>query len=138
MSDPTAPDPFNPFADFEVLSHYSRSDAIRDGVLFDLTAEARQSGFKLPLAVTEAVYRSYLDPSPDLIAEGQSLSGRTHDLLHVLRVAILTAPSTDTLFFNVLFVLEPGHPAVPIALKALIHPGDDAEPVITILLPLED
>lgn len=133
-----APSNTNPFADFEVVSRYSRFDAIRDGVLYDLTAEARQCGFKLPLAVTEAVYRSYLDPSPDLIAEGQSREGRTHDLLQVLRVAILTAPSTDTLFFKVLFVLAPGQPAVSIELKALIHPGDDAEPVITILEPLED
>lgn len=128
----------NPFADFEVLSRYSRLDAIRDEVLFDLTAEARQCGFKLPLAVTEAVYRSYLDPSADLITEGQSLAGRTYDLLQVLRVAILTVPSTDLLFFKVLFVLEPGHLAVPVELKALIHPGDEGEPVLTVLLPQED
>lgn len=128
----------DPFADFEVFSRYSRSDAIRDGVLYDLTAEARVSGFKIPLAVTEAVYRSYLDPSPDLIAEGQSREGRTHDLLQILRVAILSAPSTDLLFFKVLFVLEPDRPAVPIKLKALIHPGDAGEPVLTVLLPHED
>jgi len=126
------------FSDFEIISSYSRADAIRDKCLFDLTAEALLCGFKLPLAVTEAVFKDYIDPSPDLIAEGQSREGRTHDLLQVLRVAILTAPSTDMLFFKVLFVLEPGHQAVPIELKALIHSGDEGEPVITILLPLED
>jgi len=126
------------FSDFEVVSSYSRADAIRDKCLFDLTAEARQCGFKLPLAVTESVFKDYLDPSPDLIAEGQSRVGRTLDLLHVLRAAILTAPSTDTLFFKVLFILEPGHPTVPIELKALIHPGDVGEPVLTVLLRHED
>lgn len=126
------------FSDFEVISSYSRADAIRDKCLFDITAEARQAGFKLPFAVTEAVFKDYLDPSPELIAEGQSREGRTLNLLQVLRVAILTAPSTDLLFFKVLFVLEPDRPAVPIKLKALIHPGDAGEPVLTVLLPHED
>jgi len=139
MPDPTAPDdPTDPFAGFELLSVYTRADALRDGVLVDLTDLARQAGFRIPLAVTEAVYRSYLDPSPELANEGQSLAGRAWDLLQVLRFAAAVYPDCSEIHFKVLFVLSPGCPPEPVPLKALCHPGDDGSPVLTILLPQED
>ena len=130
-------DPTDPFTGFEVISVYSRADALRDGVLVDLTDLARQAGFRIPLAVTEAVYRSYLDPSPELIAEGQSRQGRAWDLLQILRFAAAVYPDRSEIHFKVLFVLSPGCPPEPVALKALCHPGDDGEPVLTVLLPNE-
>lgn len=135
---PGSPDSSDPFAGFELIASYSRSDALREGTLHDLSDLAQQSGFVVPVAATAAVFHNYLDPSADLIAEGQSLVGRAHDLLFVLRIAIAASPSTDTLFFKVLFVLAPGRPAVPVPLKALIGPGDSGEPVLTILEPDED
>jgi hypothetical protein len=136
MPDPTSPD--DPFAGFEILSVYSRADALADGVLVDLTDLAREAGFRIPLAVTEAVYRSYLDPSPELIAEGQSFQGRAWDLLQILRFAAAVYPDRSEIHFKVLFVLSPGCSPEPVPLKALCHPGDDGEPVLTILLPSED
>jgi len=131
-------DPADPFTGFEVISVYSRADARRDGVLVDLSDLARQAGFRIPLAVTEAVYRSYLDPSPELIAEGQSFAGRAWDLLQILRFAAAVYPDRSKLRFKVLFVLSPGCPSEPVELKAICGPGDDGEPVLTILLPTED
>ncbi len=131
-------DPTNPFDGFEVISVYSRADALRDGVLVDLSDLAREAGFKIPLAVTEAVYKDYLDPSHELIAEGQSFQGRTWDLLQILRFAAAVYPDRSEIHFKVLFVLTPGCPPEPVPLKALCHPGDEGEPVMTILLPLED
>jgi hypothetical protein len=129
-----ATDPTNPFADFELISVYPRADALRDGVLVDLTDLAREAGFRIPLAVTEAVYRSYLDPSPELANEGQSFAGRAWDLLQILRFAAAVYPDRSEIHFKVLFVLSPGCPPEPVALKALCHPGDDGEPVLTVLL----
>jgi hypothetical protein len=131
-------DPANPFADFELISVYSRADALRDGVLIDLSDLARQAGFRIPLAVTEAVYRSYLDPSPELANEGQSFAGRAWDLLQILRFAAAVYTDRSEIHFKVLFVLSPGCPPEPVPLKALCHPGDNGEPILTVLLPNED
>ena len=139
MSNPTSPDdPTDPFAGFELISVYTRAAALADGVLVDLTDLAHEAGFVIPVAVTEAVYRSYLDPSPEFANEGQSLAGRAWDLLQVLRFAAAVYPDRSELRFKVLFVLTPGCPPEPVPLKALCHPGDDGEPVLTILLPQED
>ena len=130
-------DSLDPFAGFELLSTYLRADALADKVLVDISDEARQLGFRVPVATTAAVY-AYLDPLESLIREGQSLAGRTHDLLSVLRFAGAVHPDRSMLHFRVLFVLTPGCPPEPVALKAIIGPGDSGEPVLTILLPSED
>jgi hypothetical protein len=135
---PGSPDSFDPFEGFELISVYSRADALRDGVLRDLSDLTRPSGFRIPVAATEAVFTSYLDPSPDLIAAGQSLTGRTWDLLQVLLFAISVYPDRSEILFKVLFLMSPASSPVPIELKAICGPGDDASPVLTILLPSED
>lgn len=115
MTNPTSPsDPTDPFAGFEVLSVYTRADALRDGVLVDLSDLAHEAGFRIPLAVTEAVYASYLDPSPELANEGQSFSGRAWDLLQILCFAATVYPDRSEIHFKVLFVLTPGCPPEPV------------------------
>jgi hypothetical protein len=130
--------PSSPFDGFEVISVYTRAQALADGVLVDLSDLAREAGFRVPLAVTETVYKDYLDPSQALADEGQSLQGRAWDMLQVLHFAAAVSPDRDTVFFKVLFALTPGCPPEPVELKALCHPGDDGEPVLTIMLPEED
>jgi hypothetical protein len=129
-------DSSSPFGD--LIYAYSRSDALRDGVLIDLSDLAREAGFKIPFAVTEAVFKEYLDPSPALIAEGQSFQGRAWDVLQNLRFATAVYPNRSEIHVKVLFILEPGYPPEPVPLKAICHPGDDGEPVMTILLEGED
>ncbi len=131
--DPAQPSPFGP-----ILFSYSRQQGLMDGLLVDLSDLAREAGFKIPLAVTEAVFNDYLDPSPALADEGQSLNGRAWDLLQVLYFAAAVNPDRDTIYFKVLFVLTPSCPPEPVELKALCGPGDDGEPVLTIMLPGED
>lgn len=43
----------NIWKDAEVISAYSRRDALEDGVLVDLSDLAREAGFLWPLAVTQ-------------------------------------------------------------------------------------
>jgi hypothetical protein len=123
-----------------VIFSYSRTDAIADGQLLDFSGLAREAGFKIPLAVTETLYHSYIVPALDLVAEGQSITGRLWDVLNVLRYTISKAKSrdTDTVLFKVLFLMTPSSSSVPIDLKAICGPGDDGSPVLTILLPEED
>jgi hypothetical protein len=125
--------PFGP-----VIYAYTRAHALADGVLVDATSLAREAGFVFPVALTETLYHSYIVPALDLVAEGQSIQGRLWDLLFVLRFAIAKAHNADTVLFTVLFLMSSGATLVPIELKAVCGPGDDGEPVLTIMLPDED
>lgn len=125
--------PFGP-----VIYAYTRAQALADGVLVDASDLAREAGYVFPVALTETLFHSYIVPELDLVAEGQSIQGRLWDLLFVLRFAIAKARKTDTILFKVLFLMAPSSTPVPIELKAICGPGDDGEPVLTIMLPDED
>jgi len=118
----------------DVIFSYSRSDALADGVLIDVSGIAKEAGFTIPVAVSDNLYHSYIMPSLDLAKEGQSPSGRLWDTLSVLRYAIKASPSTDRLSLSVLFTMAPDDP-IPVELLAVCGPGDLGEPVITIMLP---
>ena len=45
-----------PWAGFEVIHRYTRAQAIEDGVLVDLTAQARTCGFTVPVAMTATLF----------------------------------------------------------------------------------
>lgn len=121
------------------LHIYTRAQAIDDGVLVDITNYSKDMGFKYPVAVTEAVH-DILNPSCDLKADGQDIIGRTWDMLIILKLYIhkLADDKTDRLDFSPLFVMEKGKKAEPVDLWAQIGPGDNFEPVITIMMQGED
>ena len=117
----------------EVIHAYTRAQALEDGVLADISELAREAGFKFPVAVTQGVWE-VLNPTNELKAAGQDLAGRTWDLLTILRVAIRTASNTDAIRFAPLFLREPGQNIDAVDMWAKCGPGDDAEPVITVML----
>jgi hypothetical protein len=119
------------------LKTYTRAQAIADGVLVDVSELAREAGFRIPVAVTCALWQGYITPPPSTEEEGQSTTGRLWDVLNVLRAAIRSLPANaDTVLFSVLFRMI--EETETVNLKALCGPGDDAEPVVTIMLPDED
>lgn len=122
---------------FEVIHAYSRAQAIEDGVLVDLSSLAREAGFRIPFAVTQAVW-AVLDPVQELESAGQDMKGRAWDMLTILRHAIRSASRTDEVRFAPLFIREPGGSAESVEMWAKCGPGDDAEPVITVMLKGED
>lgn len=123
--------------DMEVIYAYTREQAIEDGELVDLSALAREAGFKYPVAASRAVW-ALLEPSDELKAVGQDLTGRSWDMLNVLRWAIRKSETTDRVAFAPLFLMEPTGRAVPINLWAACGPDDNGEPVITIMRDGED
>ena len=118
--------------DIETNSFYTRKKAIVDGALIDVSRTATEVGFRYPVAVTAAVW-SILVPSQGDLAFGQSAIGRLQEILTVLRTNL---PGGDTAFFDVLIASDNKHETI--RLKAVCGPGDNAEPVITIMLPDED
>ncbi len=129
----------NPFEDAPVIFSYTRAQAIDDGVLVDLTEWAKETGFKAPVACTSTVWQGCVVPPHGTEALGQSERGRGHDLLWMLYVSIKASKNAqrDQILYWVLFLQAPGK-LEEVTLKAHFGPGDDGEPVITIMLPSED
>jgi hypothetical protein len=121
--------------DWPVIFQYSRADAIGDGVLFDLTAPAKETGIKHPVAVTAGVWAVCV-AVPD--SPWNNEAERILDLITMLRLAMLRSVGGDRVDFEVC-VQTGKRKQQTIPLYALCHPGDDGRtPVITVMLPHED
>ncbi len=114
---------------------YTRAQALADGVLVDVTAQARQTGFVWPVAVTRTLW-SMIEEIPVAHAY-QDIAGRLHDVLWMAFLAIRrdTSGGTELLYTVILHTT-----AAPdeVTLKLVTGPGDEGEPVVTIMLPDED
>jgi hypothetical protein len=120
----------------EVIYAYTRAQALEDGVLVDAGALAREAGFSVPVALTEAAWAEVVTTSDADAALGQSVTGRLWDVLMVLRFAARTAAGESELSFEV--SVRHNDRSRNHQLKAVMGPGDDAEPVLTVMLPGED
>ena len=65
--------------DFALIHSYSRQQAIADGVLVDVTSEARETGIPLPTVLTDHLH-GILEKIP-AESQGQDYRGRLHDVL---------------------------------------------------------
>jgi hypothetical protein len=129
------------FQDVEVISSYTRAQAIADGVLVDVSTTAKEAGFRYPVAITATAFNSYVVPDGLAASYGNSVEGRLWDTLSMLRYAI-AKESGPSILFSVLFSMGKqtgrGCYQKEVQLKAICGPGDTMDPVITIMLPEED
>jgi hypothetical protein len=125
------------FENAELIHRYTRADAIRDGVLIDVSTTARAAGFTFPVALTAAAWARCVEVPPGVLCQNEA--GRLWDVLTMLRVAA-SRPSGDPQEVRfVVHVRNDNRERTPLVrLKALCGPGDEGEPVITILMPDED
>lgn len=134
--------------DAEIIHAYTRRQAIEDGVLVDLmppeTKElVENAGIKVPVAMTATAFARCVWPVENAEAEAwlknqcQDLKGRLWDVLWMFRCAS-RGQSADTVLFQ--FVMQDWETKRRrrMTLKAVIHGGDQGEPVITIMFPEED
>ncbi|MCA8137303.1 DUF6573 family protein [Burkholderia cepacia] len=125
----------------EVISVYTRAQAIADGVLIDVTAEAKDAGFKLPVALTVAVWAEVVAWSAEDSARQiqQDEPGRLNDLLWTA-VTLARHHTGNRMPFQHHRVPRGGNGVcrTPIALVMAIGPGDNAEPVVTFMFPSDD
>jgi hypothetical protein len=135
------------FEDFPIIHSYSRAQAIADGVLVDLSdsKEAKEAGFRFPIACTSAVWAQCIEWTADDTARQvpQDQTGRLWDVLYMLQMAIRTRPmgfDGQTLLYRLYVVPRGGKArrARQVVLKVVLGPGDRGEPVFTIMLPTED
>ncbi len=130
----------NPFSEkaneFKVIHTYTRKQAIEDGVLVDVSSTAKEAGINFHVALTSTVWDIYVVPSEKLEGHGQSISGRLWDLLWMFRLKALRT-NTSLMYFSCMMLNEK-ETLEEVKFKALCGPGDNGEPVITIMLPMED
>ena len=126
-----------------VISTYTRAQAIEDGVLIDVGSMAKEAGFKWPVALTADAWAdcvAWTDADSQQQVH-QDQSGRLWDVVYMASHAIRTSKdSGDRLLFQLYRVPRDGHSteAVLVTLKLIVGPGDSGEPVVSILLPNED
>lgn len=108
----------------EVISSYSRKEAIEDGVLIDVSDLGAAGHFKYPVAITTALHEA--------VAKGAGKDPETYNarLLDVFHMMMLAAKAGGSDMF---FRVKVG--ARNLGLWGNCGPGDDAEPVITIGFP---
>lgn len=123
------------FTGEDLIFAYTRAEALADGVLRDITKLAQEAGFRHPTVMSAAAWAATVEPPGD--CPGQSVEGRAWDVLQVLRLRAKEAGQTERVDF-VVYVKQNAVTWRDVALKALVHPGDEGEPVITVMLPGED
>lgn len=121
---------------------YTRRQAIADGMLVDVTATAREAGVTFPVAMTAAAYADCVEWNDEIESRkggtGNSVSGRLWDVVWMFRNQAARGRGSVIDFELYRIPTEGrGTRARRVTLKAVCGPGDDAEPVITIMLPDE-
>lgn len=119
----------------DVIFAYSRAQAIADGVLIDVSGTAKECGFRYPVAVTAAVWGAYVSVPEEVSYQDEM--GRLWDILSMVRFGIKVSPNRSELLFPVMVQNDESGPK-KVTLKAAVGPGDDGEPVFTVMLPNED
>lgn len=135
----------------EVISSYSRAEALADGVLIDVTETAKEAGIVYPVAISQGLWGEYIEV-PESLKGIQDLQGRLWDVLTMFRFSAKTTKMADdgvvesqrcghqTMFFKTIFQMPStrGTPKMEtVSIKSICGPGDNAEPVLTFMLPEE-
>src|SRR3954469_7118260 len=116
------------FSPDDFIHRYTRADALRDGVLIDVSATAREAGFRWPVALTRAAWERCVAVPPGVACQDEA--GRLWDVLFLLALAARRGGGGGVRFG--VHVRNDGRRGTPpmVRLKAVCGPGDDGEPVL--------
>jgi len=125
--------------DDDLIYAYTRSQALDDCVLVDVTQMASEAGFRYPTAITADLH-ARITPNEREKALGQSYEGRLWDVVFLASFAARQAGTQDRCSLDVnLFEAEEAPPhrihRRTLSLWMVVGPGDQGEPVITIGFP---
>lgn len=126
------------FGDFDVIHSYTRADAIRDGVLIDITAnfpDISRQLYKFPVACTAAIW-AIVEAAVADKRHNNDYNGVIWDLLWMSQRGVVRKLDESQHIFRVI-ITGPG-PRRYHDFKVTCHGGDQGEPVLTIMQPWED
>ncbi|HSW59622.1 MAG TPA: DUF6573 family protein [bacterium] len=109
----------------EIISAYTRAQAISDGVLIDISEHTKRM-FNVPVAITKTAF--FKVGGAVGMAEGEEKAIKILILMMLFYFIRNRGQTGDLVNFEVRHI----------KLKALSHPGDNGEHVITIMFPEED
>ena len=123
----------------DIISIYTRREALADGVQKDISGIAGEAGIRYPVFITQGVYAQYV--IVPLGVECQDEQGRLWDVVWMLACAIRREDADSSAFHFQLYVRNSNESeAELVTLLAVCGPRDfdDPRPAITIMLPGED
>jgi hypothetical protein len=124
----------------EVIHTYTRLQASEDGYLVDVSEVAREAGITFPVAMTRAAWVDCVEwaEADSRRQTYQDEAGRLWDVLWMLKLAARRGGSE--IRYQLYRVPRGGRGVRPrlVTLKAICGPGDQGEPVITVMLINED
>jgi hypothetical protein len=124
------------FKETDLIHTYTRADALRDGVLINVSHIAREAGIRWPVALTSAVWERCVAVPPGVACQDEA--ERLWDVLFLLALAARRSEGAKVRFgVHVRNDNREGTPPL-VRLKAHCGPGDGGEPVVTVMLPQED
>jgi hypothetical protein len=124
----------NAFENADLIHSYSRAQAIEDGVLVDVSDIAKEAGFRYPVALTSALWADIQNIPASRSHE--DVQGRLWDALWMGLCAIKASKQGGTTLLYSLILPVRGRKNYTV--KLICGPGDNAEPVITLMKPDED
>jgi hypothetical protein len=143
------------FGPTELITVYSRAEAIEDGALVDCTEDPFDelnwnAGLVFDVAITTAAFQRYVEV-PEQFRGTQDVKGRYWDIIWMFRCAASRLKTDgDELLFEFLCLpngdvgfehneTQPDSGVYRLVkLKAVVGPGDRGEPCLTFMLPSED
>jgi hypothetical protein len=121
----------------EIISSYSRAQALEDGVLVAADPQlADEAGIRWSVALTRALWLDAVKVGPRDRELGQDETGRLWDVLWLFAVAVRTRRFAEDTFVYAVMV-QKGRQLERVRIKAVAGPGDEGEPTITLMLPEE-
>src|SRR5215475_1446954 len=123
------------FENADLIHRYTRAEAVRDGVLIDVSETAREAGVRWPVALTAAAWERCVSVPPGVVCQDEA--GRLWDVVYLLRCAVGRSSGAEVRFG--VHVHNDNRDRTPplVRLKAVSGPGDDGGPVINVMLPDE-
>jgi uncharacterized protein DUF6573 len=124
----------------EIISIYTRAQAIEDGILIDMTQEpfgtlAIGVGIKWPIAMTAAAYNSFVAIAESAGHVGQDVKGRWWDVVYMYRETRREITPFEVRWS--IHVVDPDGRMREKELKCVSGPADNGELCLTFMLPNE-
>lgn len=115
----------------------TRARAVADGVLVDVTACARATGFNCPVAFTRAAFAEVCDCTPYELVTGHTVGRRVLEALAIVRDTIKTGGARDFLAPCCLAVARSAGAVSVHRLQLIGHPDEFGQGCLTIALERE-
>ena len=124
-------------SDMEIIYSYTRADAIADGSLIPVSEKTlKEAGIKIPTVITQAVWFECIEVDEKDAKNGQDKEGRLWDVLYMFTIGARNNKNSSQFIYEV--IVNKHRKNKYYKIKALIHGGDNGEPVLTLMFPEED